>query len=238
MRIISVATLGGTVRGSLTRPPAPATSPTLTSLSANRAVVSATTRWQASAISQPPPMAKPLTAAMTGLGMLAPAGQPGEPVLRHPHGLTGCGVDQVVAGGEGLLARSGQDRDPQVVVGEVGVEDVVELVVRHRVQAVPGLGAVDGDLEQVAVPADQHVLVRLAQHRRLRREQLVHPLPAGGDPVTEAERPDVNRLADGLFRGAEQVQQAGVRRPWRRSGARRGPAGRRRCRCGRRRGGA
>ncbi len=50
----------------------------------------------------------------------------------------------------------------------------------------------------------------LAQHRRLRREQLVHPGAAGGDPVPEAERPDVNRLADGLFRGAEQVEEAGV----------------------------
>ena len=37
---------------------------------------------------------------------------------------------------------------------------MIELVVGHRVQAVPGLGPVDGDLEQVTVPADQHVLVR------------------------------------------------------------------------------
>ncbi len=87
MRIISVATFGGTVRGSLMRPPAPATSPTLTSLSANRAVASATTRWQARAISQPPPMAKPLTAAMTGLGMLARLVSPANPFFGTHMGL-------------------------------------------------------------------------------------------------------------------------------------------------------
>ncbi len=42
-------------------------------------MASATTRWQASAISQPPPMAKPLTAAMTGLSMLARLVSPANP---------------------------------------------------------------------------------------------------------------------------------------------------------------
>src|SRR4029453_3685648 len=66
VRIISVATFGGMVRGSRTTPPAPAMGPTLTSLGANWAASSATTRWQARAISQPPPIAYPLTAAITG----------------------------------------------------------------------------------------------------------------------------------------------------------------------------
>ena len=60
---------------------------------------------------------------------------------------------RLIAGREGLLPRPGEDGDPQVVVGEVGVEDVIEFVVGHRVQAVPRLGPVDGDLEQVVVPA-------------------------------------------------------------------------------------
>ncbi len=76
-------------------------------------------------------------------------------------------------------------------------------------QAVPGLGPVDGDLEQVTVPADQEVLVPVPQHRRLRREQLLHPGPGGGDPVAEAERPGVDRLADRFGRG-EQAEKVRV----------------------------
>ena len=80
VRISSLATFGGMDRGSRITPPAPAIRPTLTSLSANFADSSATTRWQANAISKPPPMANPLTAAITGLCMFRRLVRPAKPL--------------------------------------------------------------------------------------------------------------------------------------------------------------
>ena len=54
------------------------------------------------------------------------------------------------------------------------------------------------------------MLVTVAQHRRLRREQLVHPGPGGGDPVAGAERPDIDRLADGFLCRSKQVEEIRV----------------------------
>ena len=53
-------------RGSRSTPPAPAKSPTLGSGRAKRAFSEAMMRSQARAISKPPPIATPLTAAITG----------------------------------------------------------------------------------------------------------------------------------------------------------------------------
>jgi hypothetical protein len=50
----------------------------------------------------------------------------------------------------------------------------------------------------------------LAQYRRLRREQLVHPRPGGGDPVAEAERPDVDRLSGGFSGRRKQAEEVRV----------------------------
>ena len=83
---------------------------------------------------------------------------------------------------------------------------MVELVVGHRVQAVARLGPVDGHLEQVAVAPQQDVLVAVAQDEGRGREQLVHPLFAGGDPVACPERPGVYPSANWLLRG-EQAKQ-------------------------------
>ena len=54
-------------RGSRCTPPASAASPTLGSGSASSAFSEATMMSQANAISNPPPIATPFTAAMTGL---------------------------------------------------------------------------------------------------------------------------------------------------------------------------
>src|SRR5262249_61724787 len=58
-------------------------------------------------------------------------------------------------------------------------------------------------------PADQDVLVAVAQNRWLGREELVHLGAARGDPVAEAERTHVHTLPDRLARG-QQVDDAGV----------------------------
>jgi hypothetical protein len=62
-------------------PPASGTRPSVTSVSANSACEAATTRSAARTSSKPPPRARPLTAAMTGLPMsknsVRPANPPG-----------------------------------------------------------------------------------------------------------------------------------------------------------------
>ena len=62
-----IAFLSGIVRDRRCMPPAPAARPTRGSGSANIAWSEAMMMSQASAISKPPPMATPLTAAITGL---------------------------------------------------------------------------------------------------------------------------------------------------------------------------
>ena len=71
----------GSLVGSRSRPPASATMPSVTSVSANSACSAATTKSAARTSSKPPPKASPLTAAMTGLPMsrnsVRPANPPG-----------------------------------------------------------------------------------------------------------------------------------------------------------------
>ena len=69
VKISSIATLRGRWSTMRNTPPAAAMSPRLTSGSPNFARSSATTRSLASASSEPPPSAVPLTAAMVGLSM-------------------------------------------------------------------------------------------------------------------------------------------------------------------------
>ena len=71
-------------RGSRCRPPASAASPTRGSGSAKVAFSEAMMRSQASAISKPPPMATPLTAAMIGLSQSKREVSPAKPPLSQP----------------------------------------------------------------------------------------------------------------------------------------------------------
>ena len=76
---------------------------------------------------------------------------------------------EVVAGRERLVAGAGDDRDPQLGIGGELVEDVRQLLVRHRVQRVVDLGAVDGDDQQVAVDLGLAVLAVFLAHGCLLR---------------------------------------------------------------------
>ncbi len=71
-------------RGSRCRPPASAARPTRGSGRANIAFSEAMMRSQASAISKPPPMATPLTAAMIGLSQSKREVSPANPPLSQP----------------------------------------------------------------------------------------------------------------------------------------------------------
>lgn len=74
-------------------------------------------------------------------GEVLPAGGAGESVLGgYPRGFTLPGPDEVVPGGERGRAGAGEDGDPEVGVGELGVEDLIEFVVRGRCERVPGFG--------------------------------------------------------------------------------------------------
>ena len=144
-------------------PPAPAASPTRGSGSANLACSEAMMMSQASAISKPPPMATPLTAAITGLSrswrLVSPPKPLGGLCGRSPVLALQLGVIlEVVAGAERLVAGAGDDGDPQVGVGGELVEGIRQLLVRHRVQRVVDLGTIDGDDQQVAVGLDLAVL--------------------------------------------------------------------------------
>ena len=66
-------------RGNLCKPPASAANPTLGSGNANLALSEAIIKSQANAISNPPPIATPLTAAMIGLFKLNLLVSPAKP---------------------------------------------------------------------------------------------------------------------------------------------------------------
>ena len=71
-------------RGSRCRPPASAARPTRGSGKAKVAFSEAMMRSQASAISKPPPMATPLTAAMIGLSQSKREVRPAKPPVSQP----------------------------------------------------------------------------------------------------------------------------------------------------------
>ena len=187
-----IAFLSGMVRDSRCMPPAPAARPTRGSGSANFAWSEAMMRSQASAISKPPPMATPLTAAITGLSRSWRLVRPPKPLggdMRPPAGLGAqLGVIlEVVAGRERLVAGAGDDRDPQLGIGRELVEDVRQLLVRHRVQRVVDLRAVDGDDQQVAVDLGLAVLAALLAHGCLLRARPAWVL--GGCPILRGSAP-------------------------------------------------
>ena len=109
-------------RGRRNRPPAPATRLRLTSASPNDERVVATTRSQASTISHPPAVARPSTAAMTGLRALA-VGEAGEAA---PLGAERRPVAELMALRSAPALKTGsllargvgpQDADPDLGVG-------------------------------------------------------------------------------------------------------------------------
>ena len=61
---------------------------------------------------------------------------------------------QVVAGAECLVARSGDDADPLLVVGGKFIPDLVQLLVGLEVGGVHHVGSVDRDDGEVAVSLD------------------------------------------------------------------------------------
>ena len=65
---------------------------------------------------------------------------------------------EIVAGTECLVAGARDDGDPQVGVGRELVERIRQLLVRHRVERVVDLGAIDGDDQQASVGLDLAVL--------------------------------------------------------------------------------
>ena len=74
-----IAFLRGIMRGSRCTPPPPAISPTRGSGSANSAFSAAMMMSQASAVSNPPPIAQPFTAAIIGLSRLKRCVMPAKP---------------------------------------------------------------------------------------------------------------------------------------------------------------
>ena len=111
---------------------------------------------QASAISKPPPMATPLTAAITGLSRSWRLVSPPKPLGGLDRPLAGLGLQlgvilEVVAGAERLVAGAGDDGDPELGIGGELVEGVRQLLVRHRVAGVVDLGPIDGDRHQMPV---------------------------------------------------------------------------------------
>ena len=92
-------------------------------------------------------MAQPFTAAMTGLvdghsGWVMPAKPESG---RLPRAAACRLVFQVVASGERLVARPGDDGDPLLRIVAEGREHLVELPMRRRVQGVVDLRPVDRD---------------------------------------------------------------------------------------------
>ena len=133
------------MRGSRCTPPPPAISPTRGSGSANSAFSAAMMMSQASAVSNPPPIAQPFTAAISGLSRLKRWVMPAKP-FGPVRPAASCRLHlQVVAGGERALAGAGDDAHPQVVARGELVPHGGEFVVRIGVQRVQHLGPVQRD---------------------------------------------------------------------------------------------
>src|SRR5262249_16543171 len=109
----------------------------------------ATTRSLASASLNPPPNARPLTAAMIGLLMSKRAvNPPNRRQLNWHSGILGL-VLEVVAGRECPRAGTGQARDPQTVVGVEVMRDSMQLPMELRVKGVHNLRPVDHDVSKI-----------------------------------------------------------------------------------------
>src|ERR1700737_2497377 len=136
VRIMPMARFSPICRGSRCRPPASAASPTRGSGNAKVAFSDAIIRSQASAISKPPPMATPLTAAMIGLSQSKREVKPDKPPC-SPAALPAAPLPlQIVAGAERLVAGAGDDRDPLLGIGGEIIEHLVEFEMRVDMQRV------------------------------------------------------------------------------------------------------
>ncbi len=143
----------------------------------------------------------------------AARGESAEAGLRHPQRSAGGGVEQVVARTERTASivarRTGDDRDPEVAVGEVGVEDVGELLAGVGGQRVAHLRSVDRDLEDVPVAAHLDELVVVAEAHRHGRQQRRHPLLAHRHLVALRQRPGEDPGAVGVL--AEEQRRSALR---------------------------
>lgn len=144
-------------------------------------------------------------------GEVLPAGEAGESVLGYPHGFSLPGPDEVVPGGERGRAGAGEDGDPEVGVGEVGVEDLIELVVAGGVSAFRDSGRLMVTSRMWPFATDEDVVGVDSESDGAGRVELVHPVPGGGKPVSGGEGADVDGGADGLL-AREQVEDYPV--PW------------------------
>jgi hypothetical protein len=135
-----------TARGRRCVPPAPGMMPSLISGWPNLALSAAMMKSHIIASSQPPPRAKPLTAAITGLRMRAdgfPVAGDVVALVDVGKGVFGHGAD-VGAGGKGLFA-AGDDHAADGLVGIKGLERCAQLVHELVVERVELLGAVQRD---------------------------------------------------------------------------------------------
>ena len=136
----------GTLAGTRSRPPESATIPMVASGSANVACSAATIRSADSASSKPPPMAIPLTAAMTGLptskNSVSPANPPG--LCSASTASPSAAALRSQPGAEEPFAGAGDDGNAQCrVVAELD-ERVVQLHARGNVDRVR-LRHIEGD---------------------------------------------------------------------------------------------
>ena len=128
-------------RGSRCKPPASAARPTRGSGSAKVAFSEAMMRSQASAISKPPPIATPLTAAMIGLSQSKRVVRPAKPPLSQPR------LPPAACHFRSLPAQNALSPAPVTIATHCSgsaaeiVEHLVELEMRVDMQRVVHLGA-------------------------------------------------------------------------------------------------
>lgn len=103
-------------------------------------------------ISQPPPSAKPLTAAITGMGKVSSLRNTSLPFLpkASPSALVrGAHLADIGAGHKALFTRSGEDEATDGFLID-RVEGLIQLIQHGAVQRIEGLGTVDGDNTDLA----------------------------------------------------------------------------------------
>ena len=142
--IIPMAILSGMLRGRRCTPPAAAMRPTRGSGNPNVACSAATMTSHASAISRPPPSAKPFTAAMIGFNRSKRAVRPANPFF-GTRGMPCWAVHLRSLPAENAFSPA-PVRMPtqQVRVGREIVPHPVELLVRTGMEGVHHLRTVDG----------------------------------------------------------------------------------------------
>ena len=104
---------------------------------------------QARASSQPPPRAKPLTAAMTGLPQFSMRENTAWPrVAQTPAASTASESGEFVdvgTGNEGFFAFAGEDGNAHIVVIAHGLEGAAEFLHGGGIECVEHLGTRNGD---------------------------------------------------------------------------------------------